>query len=204
MLPPQTERAGHPVGAVTRAISWVIDALVISGVSVGAGLGVSLFVSLVPLAHNLAEVLKPVAAGAFVVWCAVYFVAFWSTTGQTLGARVMQIRIVAPQSRRERVHFVRAVVRWVAMNLAMLPLFAGYLPVLVGRRPFPDWVARTVVLDAPQLSLAEARMAHVNRPLPPAAPPPPRPGSAGVGAVDGALTNGHSASPVAPPIHRGP
>ena len=199
-----TDRAGHPVGAITRVISWVIDAIVVSGVSVLAGLGVSLFVSLVPLAHNLAEVLKPVAAAAFVVWCAVYFAAFWSTTGQTLGARLMQIRIVAPGSRRERVHFIRACVRWVAMNLAMVPLGAGYLPVLVGRRPFPDWVARTLVLDAPQLSWAEARMAHVSGRRAPAGQPPARSAPVAAGAVDGAPTNGRSASPVVPPTPRVP
>jgi hypothetical protein len=53
------------------------------------------------------------------------------------------------------------------MNLAMLPLFAGFAPILVGRRGFPDWLAHTAVLTAPQLSMAEAgraalRQAHAD------------------------------------------
>jgi hypothetical protein len=69
----------------------------------------------------------------------------------------MQIRLVT--ARGGRVKPARAVVRWVGMNLAMLPLFAGFAPILVGRRGFPDWLAHTEVLEARQLSLAQARMA---------------------------------------------
>jgi len=43
----------------------------------------------------------------------------------------------------------------------MLPLFAGYAPILFRRRGFPDWLAHTLVLEAQQESLAEARMARV-------------------------------------------
>jgi uncharacterized RDD family membrane protein YckC len=86
-------------------------------------------------------------------------VVLWSWTGQTLGARVMRIRLLA--AKRGRVKPVRAVVRWVGMNLAMLPLFAGFAPILFGRRGFPDWLARTLVVYAPEPSLAEVRRAKL-------------------------------------------
>lgn len=142
------------VGIVTRAISWLMDAVVINVVAILSGLGVNLVLSIAPVSPNVAEVLKPIAGGVYVMWACLYFVVFWSWTGQTLGARVMQIRLT--NGNGKRIKPGQAVVRWVGMNLAMIPLFAGFAPILVGRRGLPDWLARTVVLRARQLSMAEA------------------------------------------------
>lgn len=147
------------IGVVTRAVSWILDAVVINVVAIITGLGVALILSIFPLATNVQPVLEAVAGAAYVIWAALYFVAFWSITGQTPGARVMQIRLLT--AGRGRVKPARAMVRWVGMNLAMIPLFAGYIPLLFRRRGFPDWLARTVVVEAPQLSLAEARRASL-------------------------------------------
>jgi uncharacterized RDD family membrane protein YckC len=149
------------VGVVTRAVSWIIDAVLINLVAIMTGLGVALILSIFPLASNVQPAFEAVAGVAYVLWAGVYFVAFWSITGQTPGARVMQIRLVT--RKRERVKPARAVIRWVGMNLAMLPLFAGYYPLLFRRRGFPDWLAKTLVLEAPQLSLAEVRRESVRR-----------------------------------------
>ena len=145
------------VGAVTRAVSWVLDAVAINVVAIITGLGAQLILSIFPVSPKFAAVLKPIAGTVYIVWCGVYFVLFWSWTGQTLGARTMQIRLVTANG--GKVKPARAVVRWVGMNLAMLPLFAGYAPILFGRRGFPDWIARTVVVNATQLSLARTRRA---------------------------------------------
>jgi uncharacterized RDD family membrane protein YckC len=160
-VPTAPEEDERFVGVVTRAISWVLDAVAINVVAIGAGIGIELFVSIVPISQSLASALKPIAGAIYIIWCAAYFVVLWSWTGQTLGARVMQIRLLT--ARRGRVKPARAVVRWVGMNLAMLPLFAGYVPILFGRRGFPDWLAHTVVVEAPDLSLAEQRLAKTPR-----------------------------------------
>jgi len=149
------------VGVATRAVSWVIDAIAINVAAIATGLGAELFLSIFPVRPGFAAVLKPIAAAAYVIWAGAYFVVFWSWTGQTLGARVMQIRLVRPNE--GRIKPARAVVRWIGMNLAMIPLFAGFAPILVGRRGFPDWLARTVVLPAPQLSMAEKGRATMRR-----------------------------------------
>ncbi|MGZ4331371.1 MAG: hypothetical protein ACXVXL_25620, partial [Solirubrobacteraceae bacterium] len=51
--------------------------------------------------------------------------------------------------------------------LAAIPLFAGYLPIAIGRkhRGLQDYLARTIVVDAPQQSVADLRRiaAHANR-----------------------------------------
>ena len=153
------EEAEQFVGVVTRAVSWILDAIAINAVAIMAGLGTELILSLCPVSTHAASVLKPIALVAYGVWCAGYFVVLWSWTGQTLGARVMQIQLLT--GGRRRVRPGRAVVRWVGMNLAMIPLFAGYAPLLFGRRGFPDWLARTVVIDVKQPSLAEARQAAI-------------------------------------------
>jgi uncharacterized RDD family membrane protein YckC len=145
------------IGVVTRAISWILDAVLINVAAIMTGLGVELIASIFPISKDVGSVLKPVAAVVYGVWCAAYFIVFWAATGQTPGARVMQIRLVT--ATRQRVKPARAIVRWVGMTLAMLPLFAGYLPILFGRRGFPDWLARTLVIDAPGLSVAAARQA---------------------------------------------
>jgi uncharacterized RDD family membrane protein YckC len=143
------------IGAATRAVSWILDAVVINLVAIITGVGAALVLSIFPLARNLQTPFEAIAGAVYVLWAALYFVVFWSVTGQTPGARVMQIRLV--RADRGRVKPARALVRWIGMNLAMLPLFAGYLPTLFGRRPFPDWLAKTLVVEMPQLSLAEAR-----------------------------------------------
>jgi uncharacterized RDD family membrane protein YckC len=146
---------GRFVGVVTRATSWVLDAIAINLVAIITGLGAELIFSIFPVSPDFASVLKPIAGVVYIVWAGAYFVVFWSWTGQTLGARTMQIRLVAANG--GRVKPARAVVRWIGMNLAMLPLFAGFAPILFGRRGFPDWLAHTDVVEARQLSLAQAR-----------------------------------------------
>jgi uncharacterized RDD family membrane protein YckC len=176
------------IGIVTRAVSWVLDAALINLVAIMVGLGTALVLSIFPLGKNLKTPLEAIAGTAYVAWIALYFVVFWSMTGQTPGARIMQIRLVRGAN-RGRVKPARAVVRWIGMNLAMIPLFAGYIPILFRRRGFPDWLAKTLVLDAPQLSLAEMRRASLR-----AAHESAR---QTVAAVPQAPANGPSATPAA-------
>jgi uncharacterized RDD family membrane protein YckC len=178
--PAETAASGQErhIGVVTRAISWGLDAVVINLVATLVGVGVALVISIFPVAKNLQTMFEGIAGGVYLLWTALYFVVFWSTTGQTPGARVMQIRQLT--ARKTRVHPIRALVRWVGMNLAIVTLGAGYIPLLFGRRPFPDWLAKTLVLDvdARQLSLAQvARRARRERSGRSAAVTAPEPGS---------------------------
>ena len=161
--PPQSDTTLKPtleenlpyVGLVTRAISWCVDFLLINLVAIITGLGVELVASIFPITKNLKPLFVAIAGGAYVLWTAAYFVAFWSITGQTLGSRLMQVRLVTPG--RGKVKPARALVRFIGMNLAMVPLPWGYLPIPLKRLGFPDWLAHTRVIETEQLSLAEAR-----------------------------------------------
>jgi uncharacterized RDD family membrane protein YckC len=145
------------VGVVTRAVSWILDALLINLVAIITGLGAALISSVVHIPGSAKTALQVAGGAVYIIWCAAYFVVFWATTGQTPGARMMQIRLVT--AKRRRVKPVRALVRWIGMQLSILALFMGYAPILFGRRGFPDWLARTLVIDAPELSLALQRQA---------------------------------------------
>jgi uncharacterized RDD family membrane protein YckC len=152
------EANGAYVGLLTRVLSWGVDQLIINLVAIITGLGVALVVAIFPITKNLEPVFAAIAGGVYVVWTAAYFVAFWSVTGQTPGSRLMQVRLVTPNG--ERVKPGRALVRWFAMNLAMLPLPWGYVPIPFKRLGFPDWLAHTRVVETPQLSIAAARQAR--------------------------------------------
>jgi uncharacterized RDD family membrane protein YckC len=131
-------------GLVTRAIAIVADALLIDAAALIVTGAVLLLESVLRVSnrhHNLAVVIGSVL---FFVWVAGYFVAFWTTTGQTPGSRMMQIRVARPDGKR--IGPRRALVRLAWMVLS-LPLFWGYLPVLwtPRRRAVFDLMAGTVV-----------------------------------------------------------
>ena len=84
-------------------------------------------------------------AGWFLVVGA-YFVFFWTTVGQTPGLNMMQLRVV--DGRGEPPSLGRSIVRMIGLALAIIPVFAGFLPVLFDRRrrALPDYLAGTVVV----------------------------------------------------------
>ena len=143
------------VGLVTRMISWGVDELLINLVALLTGVGVALVAAIFPITKNLRPLFIVIGGVVYVLWTASYFVAFWSATGQTPGARFMQVRLVTPSG--GRVKPARALVRWVGMNVALIPLPWGFVPIPFERLGFPDWLAHTRVIEASQLSIAEAR-----------------------------------------------
>ena len=131
-------------GLVSRAVGLVVDAALaqLTFIVVAASIGLVL---------SLADWLSPgwvggaIAGGGWGVVVAVYFVSFWTATGQTPGMRIMRVRVVRADGGQLSVW--RSLVRLVGLVLAIIPLFAGFLPVLVDRRrrALPDYLAGTVV-----------------------------------------------------------
>ena len=145
-------RARDYTGLVTRALGFGIDAVIIDLAAIVVVAIVALALSLF-IPARVDTVLALIGAVVFSVWAATYFVTFWSTTGQTPGARVMRFRVVAPGEQRGHLGPRRALVRLIGMILAALPLLAGYFMVLFDdrRRGLHDRMARTVVIDAPDI-----------------------------------------------------
>ena len=140
-------RAVRPVyaGVATRGVALATDAAVT----------IVLFMSVVGAASLVASLvgsLRPewlVAALLACGWSLVvgtYFVLFWSTAGQTPGMRLLGLRLHGPGGGPPSVG--RSLVRLVGLALAIVPLFAGFLPVLFTerRRGLHDYLADTVVV----------------------------------------------------------
>jgi uncharacterized RDD family membrane protein YckC len=145
------------VGLATRVFSFVIDAVIINVVAIFVEVGAALILSLLHLPSEVKTALFAVAGAAYILWTIGYFVAFWAGTGQTPGARVLQIRVVT--SAGAKVKPRQAALRCLGVFLAALPLFAGFVPILYDRkrRGFQDRLAHTLVIEGPQLSLVAVR-----------------------------------------------
>ena len=133
-------------GLVTRSIAFALDAAVINLIAIAVGAVVSLAVSVLSVPDWLDTVLLAVGGALYLLWTVVYFATFWSTTGQTPGDRVMQIRVCLANG--DRLTAGRSVVRLIALTLAAIPLFAGFLLILFDerRRGLHDMLAGTVVV----------------------------------------------------------
>lgn len=148
---------GPYVGLVTRAIAFGIDAALINAVALTTTAIVALTFSILSLPHELEVIAAAVGGVAYVLWAVAYFVTFWSAAGQTPGNRLMRIRVVPREGGRLKPR--RALVRFAGLTLAAIPLFAGFLLILVDgrRRGLQDYLARTVVVEAPLDPAVDAR-----------------------------------------------
>ena len=156
--------AGAPVvgqyaGLVTRAVALGLDGALVNGVAALVGLMVGLALSILHLPSQWDAVVAAVTAAAWVIWSISYFTFFWSTTGQTPGARVMAIRVVDRHGHAP-IKPTRAVVRFAGLILAAIPLCAGFVIMLWDdrRRCLQDRLARTRVVYTPKSSLQAPRV----------------------------------------------
>jgi uncharacterized RDD family membrane protein YckC len=137
------------VGLLTRAIAFGLDAALINAVAIVAAAIAALASSIVTIPQALRTVAVIAAGALYLLWTIGYFVSFWSTTGQTPGDRALRIRVRATGD--GGLSWQRSLVRFVGLTLAALPLFAGFLIILVDdrRRGLHDRLAGTVVIEAP-------------------------------------------------------
>jgi uncharacterized RDD family membrane protein YckC len=173
-LPSETAGTGEPAeptveysGAVTRLIAITLDALVINAVALAVAGAVLLVFSVFTVTGRNHPVAIVLGGLAYLVWAVSYFGVFWTTTGQTPGNRVMQIRVTRTGGGRLRPR--HALVRLVGMVIS-LPLFWGYVPILTNprRRGVPDMMAGTIVTHAPPRPELEAVQSTAGRVVPPA------------------------------------
>ena len=165
--PSREEQREEYVGAVTRAIAFAFDAAVINVIAIVVGaIGALIFSLFRDLPSATSKFLLAAAGALFILWSAGYFVAFWTTTGQTPGNRMMRIRVRrAPLDKLKPRH---ALMRLIGILLS-LPLLWGFVGVLISdrRRGFHDWLSGTVVVSAPDqggwLAAQAARAAGSNR-----------------------------------------
>ena len=144
-------------GLVTRSIAFVLDAAFINFVAMVMAIAVGLALSVLPLPNSLDPVLVSLGGLAYLLWSTGYFVVFWSSTGETPGNRLMHIRVCTADGRPPAP--LRALVRLGALVLAAIPVFAGFLTILVDerRRGLHDMIAGTVVVGVTAATLSSHR-----------------------------------------------
>jgi uncharacterized RDD family membrane protein YckC len=140
-------RAVRPpeAGVVTRALALAIDA----GATLVAYMAL---VGLTSLIASLVGNLRPawlaglLLTAAWFLIVVPYFILCWSTAGQTPGMRVLRLRVQRLDGTALSVG--RAAVRVVGLVLSIVPVFAGFVPVLFSdrRRGLADYLAGTVVV----------------------------------------------------------
>ncbi len=141
------ERDQRPIfaGVATRAIALAADAAVT----------IVLFMSVVGITALVASLvggLRPewlvaaLLASGWMLIAGTYLVLFWSSAGQTPGMRLLNVRVRGPAGDPPSIG--RSLVRLVGLVLAIVPMFAGFIPVLFTerRRGLPDFLAGTVVV----------------------------------------------------------
>jgi uncharacterized RDD family membrane protein YckC len=138
---PTLERDPETAGPWTRAAAFVVDLALAQFVFLTLAASVALLAAAVAPLRQLSIELALGGAGWLVVET-VYFAGFWSVVGQTPGMRLFALGFP------ERLSAVRAVVRFAALLVAILPFCAGLLPVLFDRRRrgLQDVVASTTVV----------------------------------------------------------
>ena len=131
-------------GIATRALALAVDVAIAQAIVLGCAAVIGLVASLAGEFH-LGPTGRWVAAAAWALAIGTYFVTFWSTAGQTPAMRMMDIRVTTATG--EIPGIPRSIVRLIGLVLAIIPFFAGFLPVLVDdrRRGIHDMMAGTVV-----------------------------------------------------------
>jgi len=136
--------SSHYGGIASRGLALVLDIATAAFAALAACAAVGIVALLAgPLRRGW--LVGGLAGG--IVWLAVatYLVSFWTLGGQTPWMRVIGLRVLGPDGRPPGLG--RSVVRLIGLVLAIIPLFAGFLPILFDarRRGLQDYIAGTVV-----------------------------------------------------------
>ena len=134
-------------GIATRAAGFGLDAFLILAI-------LTIVSGFIALITSLVGDLRPAwlaglllgSGGLFIA--VAYFVFFWSSAGRTPGMHLLGLRVRRPSGEPPSVG--RSIVRAIGTWISIIPLFAGYIPVLFDarRRGLPDYLAGTEVVYA--------------------------------------------------------
>ena len=154
--------AGLPAGFVSRLLALSIDLILLTMTLLLGGTVWTALVSTVPV-QLLGAVLIRVVPDlkpwlVFLGWLIPlmfgigivcnYFLFFFTSTGQTIGKRLMGLRVVSASG--GRLSFGRATLRLAGYVLSALPMYLGFFAMLTDdrRRAWHDRIAGSVVIYA--------------------------------------------------------
>jgi uncharacterized RDD family membrane protein YckC len=136
-------------GIATRALALAIDTAIAHVIVLSGGAVLALVASLVGNAKLDSTLEAFLAGAAWAIVVGTYFVLFWTAAGQTPGMRLMALRVLGRDGGHPTLG--RSIIRVIGLALAIIPLFAGFLPVLFDarRRALQDFMAGTTVVYEP-------------------------------------------------------
>jgi len=152
---------GYYAGFTSRAVAIIIDVAIITVISAVVIGALTLFFDL-PSVQRFIRWLNSVLPGFdqvfialtsarfaaifYILFSYLYFLFFFSTTGQTVGKAIMGLRVVTTDGKRMGVK--RSFIRTLCYTLSLAPLGLGFLWVLGEdrRRAWHDKIAHTYVL----------------------------------------------------------
>lgn len=137
-------RSASPAGVGRRGVALVVDLLL---VAILERIGWALAIGLAAIGPGFQLVAQAFGLTWLSMVPAAYFVLGHGTAGRTVGKRLLGVRVVDQQG--APIGYVRALGRWVATLLAVLPFGIGLaLAVLrTDRRGFHDLLAGTRVVS---------------------------------------------------------
>jgi uncharacterized RDD family membrane protein YckC len=146
-LPPAAGQTVQVIGFGRRLVAYIIDAIVLSIVGGCLGFGVGL--AALPLTGGSQEASTSLNLLVNLLGAAigmVYFVAFWATTGQTLGKMALGIKVISADG--SPVSWGKAILRYVGYIISGLVLALGFIWVAFDarRQGWHDKIAGTYVV----------------------------------------------------------
>lgn len=144
---PRREQPTECAGLVTRVLALALDGAIVNAGFLAVAALVALVVSVVSGDSNgIGSAALVAGTGVWITASAIYLLSFWALVGQTPGMRFLGIRLDAAGERR--IGLRRAVRRLLGAVLAAIPLFLGFLGVVLNerRRGWQDRIAGTDAL----------------------------------------------------------
>lgn len=141
----RSSEQGLPAGFVSRLVAFTIDLAIVVAVGTVVTVVAQFVAQTLGMSEDLLLILGIATSAATFVFQGVYAVVLTAIGGQTIGKRIMGLRVVRLDG--SRVKLGRSFKRYVGYFLS-LPLFWGYLLVLVDnrRQAFQDKFADTIVI----------------------------------------------------------
>ncbi len=168
---------GQYAGFLSRAIGLILDYVIIVAVVIGVGLFVILLFNVFRIDLTTCSVSQsniPFGTQACltgrwflgffaVVFGPLYFLFLWTLAGQTIGQRVMGLRVLRLNGRH--LGFWLSLARWIGYQICIFTLGIGFLWVLIDNRRmgWHDKLARTCVIYAWPAEQNEGFIARVNQ-----------------------------------------